>query len=364
MTTVPALTTLRLGYKDPLTDTFGAHPLLGAVLDLNDGETFTLAAPDGFTLSAPRRTLVSVGNIRTQGEAVSRGVYQHNRTARVKVTLGPLASYASLTGAVRTLLQWLDAAPGIPFTLLYQAPNASAPSYLDVVGCAHTLPLAEEQWLRLQLELVEIAFLVRPGLKGDRVTLQNLAPNPGFEQGSGPAVLVFSDNVANVNSYAVQAGSAPTVASSVMTLVAGARVAFGSPGWSHLNLWQLRFKWVTGLTARFYLHYTDASNHLRAEATGTSWALIHTVAGTPTTIATGAVTLTNGNFYWIKVTQFPWPAPSATVAPPYLTASLFNDSAGSVGSLMGAAPVRGEGMRLVARPVYRAGARGGWCDVR
>jgi hypothetical protein len=204
---------------------------------------------------------------------------------------------------------------------------------------------------------------VRPGLKGDRVTLQNLAPNPGFEQGSGPAVLVFSDNVANVNSYAVQAGSAPTVASSVMTLVAGARVAFGSPGWSHLNLWQLRFKWVTGLTARFYLHYTDASNHLRAEATGTSWALIHTVAGTPT-IATGAVTLTNGNFYWIKVTQFPWPAPSATVAPPYLTASLFNDSAGSVGSLMGAAPVRGEGMRLVARPVYRAGARGGWCDVR
>jgi hypothetical protein len=60
MTTVPALTALRLGYKDPLTDTFGAHPLLGAVLDLNDGRAFTLAAPDGFTLSAPRRTLVPV----------------------------------------------------------------------------------------------------------------------------------------------------------------------------------------------------------------------------------------------------------------------------------------------------------------
>ena len=139
----------------------------------------------GFTLSAPRRTLVPVGNIRTQGEAVSRGVYQHNRTARVRVTLGPLASYASLTSALRTLLHWLDAPPGIPFTLQYQAPNASAPSYLDVVGCAHTLPLEEEQWLRLQLEPVEITFLVRPGLKGDRVTLQNLAPNPGFEQGVG-----------------------------------------------------------------------------------------------------------------------------------------------------------------------------------
>ena len=85
MTMVPALTTLRLDYKDPLTDTFEAQPLLGAVLDLNDGRTFTLAAPDGFTLSAPRRTLVSVGNIGTQGEAVSRGVYQRNRTAWVKV---------------------------------------------------------------------------------------------------------------------------------------------------------------------------------------------------------------------------------------------------------------------------------------
>jgi hypothetical protein len=103
-----------------------------------------LATLDGFTLSAPRRTLVPVGNIRTQGEAVSRGVYQHNRTARVKVTLGPLASYASLANALRTLLQWLDAPPGIPFTLQYQAPNASAPSYLDVVGCAHTLPLEND----------------------------------------------------------------------------------------------------------------------------------------------------------------------------------------------------------------------------
>jgi hypothetical protein len=199
---------------------------------------------------------------------------------------------------------------------------------------------------------------VRPGLKGDRVTLQNLAPNPGFEQGSGPAVLVFSDNFASVNAYAVQAGSAPTVASSVMTLVAGARVAFGSPAWSSLNLWQLRFKWVSGLTARFYLHYTDANNHLRAEAAGTSWALIHRVAGTPTTVATGAVTLTNGNFYWIKVTQFPSPAPSATVAPPYLTASLFNDSAGAVGSLVTNGALAGSGWNPRAFSFKPSDARG------
>ncbi len=117
MTTVPALTALRLGYKDPLTDTFGAHPLLGAVLDLNDGQTFTLAAPDGFTLSAPRRTLVPVGNIRTQGEAVSRGVYQHNRTALVaalpivaqalsqgRANFGDVARTALAAAAVAVLL--------------------------------------------------------------------------------------------------------------------------------------------------------------------------------------------------------------------------------------------------------------------
>ncbi len=341
MTTLSALTTLRLGYKDPLTDAFGAHPLLGAVLDLNDGRAFTLAAPDGFSLSAPRRTLVAVGNIRTQGEAVSRGVYQRNRTARVRMTLGPLASYVSLTGALRTLLQWLDAPPGVPFTLQYQAPNASAPSYLDVVGCAHTLPLAEEQWLRLQLEPVEITFFVGPGLKGDRVTLQNLAPNPGFEQGSGPGVLAFSDGFASVNAYAVQAGSAPTVAANVMTIAASARVSFGSPSWSHLNQWQIRFKWATGLTGRFYLHRTDGSNYLRVDVSGTTIAVFHTIAGVVNTVGTSAISLTNGNFYWLRVTQFPWPGPSAIVSPPYLTANLFNDASGAVGSAVSGGSIAG-----------------------
>jgi hypothetical protein len=60
-------TLVRLGWSDPLTDTFGIHPLLGAVLDLNDGQTYTLLSPQGLNLSAPARTLVSAGNIRTRG---------------------------------------------------------------------------------------------------------------------------------------------------------------------------------------------------------------------------------------------------------------------------------------------------------
>jgi hypothetical protein len=44
-------TILRLGWSDPRTDVFGAHPLLGDVVDLNDGVTFTLL--DGALELAP-----------------------------------------------------------------------------------------------------------------------------------------------------------------------------------------------------------------------------------------------------------------------------------------------------------------------
>jgi hypothetical protein len=76
-------TLVRLGWSDPLTDTFGAHPLLGAVLDLNDGQTYTLLSPQGLNLSAPTRTLVSAGNIRTQGQTITRAINRHNRQAVV-----------------------------------------------------------------------------------------------------------------------------------------------------------------------------------------------------------------------------------------------------------------------------------------
>lgn len=335
------MTTLKLGYRDPLTDAFGAHPLLGAVLDLNDGQSYTLLSPNGVDVGAPPRTLVPAGNIRTQGEVMTRGVYRHNREARVDVLFGPSANYAAMASGIRTLVRWLMAAPNVPFTIQYQPFGASQPSYLDVVGCAHQIPTDEGQWQRLQFEPVEIVFLCRPGMRGDRVTWQNLAPNPGFEQGSGPAVLVFRDNFANVNCYVSQAGAVPTVAASVMTLVSGARVSFGSPNWAALSQWQLRFKWVTGLTARFYLHYTNANNHLKLEVTGTTFALIHTIAGVPTTIQSGVVALSTGNFYWFRVTQFPWPTPSAVAAPPYLTANLFNDAAGALGGAVAGGSVAG-----------------------
>jgi hypothetical protein len=86
------MTTLKLGWTNPLTDVFGAHPTFGAVLDLNDGTNFALVSPDGLELPPPPRTLVAAGNIRTQGERVTRAIYRHNRKAVARLILGPSAT--------------------------------------------------------------------------------------------------------------------------------------------------------------------------------------------------------------------------------------------------------------------------------
>ncbi len=205
-----ANTLLKLGWSDPLSDVFGDHPRLGPVVDLNDGVTCTLATPQGLDLPAPPRTLVASGNIRTQGEAATRAIYRHNRRATARILVGPMGSYSDLASNLRTLVAWLNAPPDVACSLQYQPIGASSPVYLDVVGAAHDIPEDEGQWLRLQFEPVEIVFFCRPGLRGDRITLQNLLPNPGFEAPSGPGVTVFADPLTSLNAYTVQAGSAPT----------------------------------------------------------------------------------------------------------------------------------------------------------
>ncbi len=206
-----AATIFRLGWTNPLTDAFGAHPTLGAVLDLNDGLTFTLATPDGVALPPPPRSVVAAGNPRTIGERVTRAIYRHNREVVARVLVGPMASYADLATTIRTLVAWLAAPPAVPLTIQFQPPGAAAPVYLDVVAAAHDLPTDESQWLRLQIEPAEIVFLVRPGLRGDRVTLSNLVPNPGFEAPSAPGVAVFADPLTTTNAYSVVSGAAPSL---------------------------------------------------------------------------------------------------------------------------------------------------------
>jgi Concanavalin A-like lectin/glucanases superfamily len=583
-------TTLKLGYTNPLTDLFGAHPTLGAVLDLNDGLTFTLASPAGLEIPAPPRTLVLAGNIRTQGEIATRALTRHNRTVTARLLVGPSSSSAALLASIRTLLAWLAAPPQTPITLQYQPFNASAPVYLDVVGAAHNLPADEGMWLRGQFEPLVVSFTCRPGLRGDRVTLQNLIPNPGFEQPtSGPGISVFADTFANSNLYASKAGAAPTAGSvnnaypdvvladaplryyrmgeasgttafdssgngvhatynggptlgatgaisgdtadkavtfaaassqyaaetstaglptgagnvslecwlkfaanpaatqflldlgdrntathhlvlallttgavqlsngtatansgvlttgayhhlvgtydgtnirlyvdgalvagptaatnalsytgnaltlasqsgatpgaffsgqldecavygsalasgrvtahfnagnagtgmgtsaNTLTIPAAARVAFGSPIWASLNVWQLRLRFTSGGTYRCYLHYTDANNYLRASLSGTALALEHVVAGVTTTLATSALSLASNVWYWLQLTQFP--AAPGEVAD--VQAMLSNDGpvAGTIGAqvaTLGPVPTQDAVTALAGQPQLEA----------
>lgn len=200
-------TILRLGWSDPRTGTFGAHPQLGAVLDLNDGQTYTLLAPDGLEMPSPPRTLALAGNARTSGERGIRALYRQNRRVRLSLALGPMASSADLIASLRLLHAWLQAPPALPVALEYQASGAAAPVYLDVVGAAWSLPADEAAWLRLQFEPLIVELVARPGLRGDRLTLSNLVANPGFEQGSGPAVPVFDDPLTTFSAYTVTGGS-------------------------------------------------------------------------------------------------------------------------------------------------------------
>lgn len=302
-------TMLKLGYTNPLTDSFGAHPTLGATLDLNDGVTFTLVYPGGLEMPAPPRTLVLAGNIRTQGETATRSITRHNRTVTVRLLVGPSASSAALIASIRTLLGWLASPPQTPITLQYQPFNASTPLYLDVVGASHNLPTDEGQWLRGQFEPLTVTFICRPGLRGDRVTLQNLAPNAGMEQPSKANVTVFNDayaSNASLNLYTLVAGAAPTFAAGSITLATGCTVTFGSPAWGSFAEWRVRFIWLTGLTATFYLHYTDANNYLAAQLTSTTLTLIHRIAGVNNTLNSQSfAALTNAVGYFLQISQFP-----------------------------------------------------------
>jgi hypothetical protein len=329
------MTTLKLGYTDPRTDVFGAHPVLGAVLDLNDGQTYTLIAPEGLELPPPPRTLVPAGNIRTQGERVMRAVYRHNREAVCRLVLGPMASEAALVAAMRTLLLWVNAPPGVPFTIQYQPFGASVASYLDVVGCACDLPEDESEWLRLQFEPIELVFLCRPGLRGDRQWLSNMVPNPGFEQpmGGGTATtapLVFTDNLTTGNAYVTLAGSAASLSAQQLTIPSGAVIGFGSPAWGAVQTWQVRFSWLSGQSAQFFLHWTDANNKFYIQADGTNLSAAQVVGGTAHALGSVAAALANTVYYWLRITQFP----SVPGDPPDVQAVILNDSAGAPGTVL------------------------------
>ena len=315
-------TTLQVMSYNPLTD---AHTL---VLDLNDGTHYRLHQ-SSLKIPQPKKAEARSSNLRTQGERIVKWQYQNRHITcslfLVDYTPNDPNATTTLLTSIRNLLSAIE---NPPYELRIALPRATNYSYADVVHVKHNIPSDPIELLAGAIRHVQIDFECLPGLRGDRVTLQNLVDNPGFEAPGGPAVQVFYDTFANVNAYSVLSGSAPSVASNVMTIPSAGIVGFGSPAWGAVNLWQVRFQWITGLVGVFALHYTDINNRLDAVADGTNFKIEQVIAATTHTLATTAAALTNTNFYWLQVTQFP----AASGTAPYIKATLYNDSAGAIGT--------------------------------
>jgi|GEM_PF-5061156 len=201
MPTPPAnalYTTFQVGSYNATTDSFTT------VLDLNDRVTYWLMA-NGLTLAQPEKIDVRSNNIRTPGEKVVR-VQDKNRHITYTLWIKAATPQGVVT-ALRTLIQTIQTPP---YVIRLALPGATQYSYADVVKISHDIPANTQEINASALTRVSLHFECAPYFRGDRQWLQNLANNPGFEQGSGPAVTVFSDNLTNTNAYSVQAGGALT----------------------------------------------------------------------------------------------------------------------------------------------------------
>lgn len=550
-------TTFKVGTYTALTDTFTT------VLDLNDRANFWLVT---YQLAQPKKLYARVGNIRTPRETVTRWNYQ-NRHIKASVKVFYPSDVPTLITRLHTLINAIE---NPPYRLAIALPGATALTYADVVAVTHNIPTDPHKFLALTSGEVQIDFECYPGLAGDRLTLQNLVVNPGFEAPSGPGIQVFNDTFANLNAYTVVSGSAPTqnpangypdiiaadaplryyrldepnttsggandiagqgyngsyfgtptfgvagaisgdtdtavtfasassqyvscptaslpvgnnsitmecwakiaaapastvglmcyggptsggartilqiildstgklsvdtngggattavamttgawhhlvatyngttvtfyldgaaqagafapaggmaipgspslnlaagtnpsnyyggsldeaafyagamsstrisahysaghtgptgTVASAMSVPSGTMLAFGSPNWQAVNQWQVRWRYSSGATATFYLHYTDANNQLYVQITQTTLSIYHRVAGVTTLIGSDSfgIWLTLGAWYWVQITQFP--SPDTSIAP-FVYALLLSDAAGAIGSGIGSA---------------------------
>lgn len=311
-------TTFQVGTYTALTDTFTP------VVNLNDRANWFLGAPPkGLKLDQPQKAYARSFTLRTPGETIAKMQYK-NRKVQVTAWLGRALTTAQIITQVRALLAAIEQPP---YCIAIQLPGGTNTVYADVVACEHNIPADPQVILAGALKDVTISFECKPFLRGPRQTLVNLVPNPGMEYPSGPGVTVFNDSFTNANAYSTISGSF-SIGSNLLQMNAGCQVAFGSPDWSAINLWTARWRWVTGLTASFFLHYTNGSNYLACQITGTSITLVHNVAGTQHTLASGTIALTSSLYYWVQITQFPT-VPGQT---PQVQCALYADSSGAIGA--------------------------------
>lgn len=188
-------TTFKIGTYGPQADTFTS------LLDLNDRITYWLATAD---LAQPQKVYSRSSNIRVQGEKITGWQYK-NRHVKATVNLLYASTPATLMTAIQTLIATIE---NPPYRLAFAAPNTGMLTYADVVAVTHTIPYDGKLILNGAVKTITIDFECAPGFSGDRLYLQNLVPNPGFEAPSGPPVTVFSDPLSGMLAYDPQQWSA------------------------------------------------------------------------------------------------------------------------------------------------------------
>lgn len=114
---------------------------------------------------------------------------------------------------------------------------------------------------------------------------------------------------ARVLAHYTAATTTPATNTASLLLPAGSRVSFGNPSWGAVNTWQVVFRYVSGITASFYLYYIDASNSLRVDiANGANGCVLtQRVAGVDSTLASATVTMVSEVQYVVQFTYFPVP---------------------------------------------------------
>src|SRR5690348_91953 len=184
-----------------------------SVVDLNDGTgTSWQIVPGSFKLGTPEKKYVESDNIRAPGTSVVKQQYGNMKVSATFTLRG--SNVADIVAKTRALVQAVDNPKQTPYALRIALPQATQYSYAWVLKCKHDVPLGDTRKLiQAALSGITIVWDCAPGYLGDRLTLQNLVINPGFESpmGGGTAtglVLAYQDTLANTNAYTVQAGGA------------------------------------------------------------------------------------------------------------------------------------------------------------
>lgn len=336
---------VQLGVYAPLTDTWTL------ALDLNDGQTLEVDAVAGLDLPPPTLEVYTALNPRVAGERVARGQYGA-REVTVTCVLGPLATEAALAGVVAQVLALqaqvmgptgaqvagVGSAPRV--ALQVQMPGSATPLFADVLALASDLPGAGSavEWVRLLQDGLAVELLCAPFLRGARVTLDNLVINPGMDQ-PGQNVL-WADAATNANyvgTYALNAGSAPTISSNTLTLLAGCDVSFGATNWSGIAQWAVAFTAQSAGTFTFWLHRTATNTGIQLVLGSGSLSIVTDIAGATTTVSSASVSLTNGTKYWLVASALPFVNNNALAT--LVVAQMYTYSSGAIGSAIGTAVV-------------------------